>query len=67
MIKTMSIFENVYLVETEESLTRDTAQEIVDNGTSNFYQHHNGELVNSVSVWSSMEVAKEWLHENDYW
>ncbi len=67
MIKTMSIFENIYLVENDELLTRDMAQEIVDNGSAEFYQHHNGELVKFVEPWSSMDSAKDWLHENDYW
>jgi hypothetical protein len=63
----MSIFENIYLVERDEPLTREAAQEIVDNSGAEYYQHHNGELVNSVQVWDSMEIAKEWLHDNDYW
>jgi hypothetical protein len=54
-------------VEKDELLTRDMAQEIVDNGSAEFYQHHNGELVKFVEPWSSMDSAKDWLHENDYW
>jgi len=63
----MSVFENIYLIEKEEHLTRDSAQEIIDEGVANFYQKHNGEIVQDISVWSSMERAKEWLHEEDYW
>jgi uncharacterized UBP type Zn finger protein len=66
MIKTMSVFENIYLVEKDEALTIDIAQSIVDEGTSNFYQHHKGELVQNLSVWNDRETAVNWLHENDY-
>jgi hypothetical protein len=66
MIKTMSVFENIYLVEKDEAFTMDMAQEIVDEGTGNFYQHHNGELVQNISSWCDRETAVNWLHENDY-
>jgi hypothetical protein len=67
MIKTMSIFENIYLVESDEKLTIDAAQSIVDDGTVSYYQHFNGELVKTVEQWSSRDKANEWLHENDYY
>jgi hypothetical protein len=63
----MSIFENVYLIENDEHLTIDKAQEIIDEGTVSFYQHHNGELVKNISNWSDRETAVSWLHENDYY
>jgi hypothetical protein len=51
----------------DEPLIIDAAQEIVDNGTSTFYQHHNGELVKNISSWPDRESAINWLHENDYY
>jgi hypothetical protein len=54
-------------VEKDEPLTTDIAQDIVDEGTVSFYQHHNGELVKNISNWSDRESAVNWLHENDYY
>jgi hypothetical protein len=54
-------------VEKDEPLTTDIAQDIVDEGTVSFYQHHNGELVKNISTWKDRESAISWLHENDYY
>lgn len=67
MIRTMSVFENMFLVEQNEPLTKEQAQEIVDIGSAQFYQKHNGELVQEVKTFNSREEAVDWLHENDYW
>lgn len=67
MIKTMSVFENMHLVEQDDPLTKDVAQEIVDIGSAQFYQKHNGELVQEIKTFSSRDEAIDWLHENDYW
>ena len=67
MIKTMSIFENMYLVETDKEMCGDCAQDIVDEGTATYYQHHNGEIVKGWEVWESKDKAIDWLHENEYY
>jgi hypothetical protein len=54
-------------VEQNEPLSKEQAQEIVDIGSANFYQKHNGELVQEVKTFNSREEAIDWLHENDYW
>ena len=68
MIKTMSIFENMYLVEREDKfLSKDEVQNYVDEQAADFYQKHQGELVQEYKNWNSKDEALEWLHENDYW
>lgn len=63
----MSVFENMFLVEQDEPLTKDQAQEVVDIGSATFYQKHNGELVQDIKTFNSRDEATDWLHENDYW
>lgn len=68
MIKTMSVFENMYLVERETPFeTKDQVQEYIDLHATDFYQKHQGELVQEYKTWNTREEAIEWLHEEDYW
>lgn len=64
----MSVFENMYLVEREDKfLSKDEVQNYIDEQASDFYQKHQGELVQEYKNWNSKDEALEWLHENEYW